>query len=392
MRFFLLSFFTVYSLVHVYVFLKAQAALSFSIRTGISLIIAMMVMVTAPILVRILENHQFYSSARLMSYTGYVWMGIIAIFFCVFLLLDLYHILISGLEFFVKTDLRRFILSPRLSFILTLIISLSISIYGYFEALAIKTEHIIVTSPKIPKNPVKLRIVQISDVHIGLIVRHNRLTRILKKVKESEPDILVATGDIVDGQINRLQGLAELFHEVQPKYGKYAIPGNHEYYAGFSQAMEFIRNAGFTVLRDESITIGGIITLVGSDDQTAERFNSSKRISEKELLSHVPQDKFILFLKHRPLVNYSSTPFFDLQLSGHTHKGQIFPFSLITNALYPTDGGILELPHQSFIYVSRGSGTWGPPIRFLSRPEVTVIDLVYDPEKTSISEARKGGR
>ena len=97
------------------------------------------------------------------------------------------------------------------------------------------------------------------------------------------------------------------------------------------------------------------------------------------MLSRLPQGRFILFLKHRPLVNRGSPGLFDLQLSGHVHRGQIFPFSILTKLYYPVHAGFSSLELGSRLYVSRGAGTWGPPIRFLSPPEITVIDLVHVP-------------
>jgi uncharacterized protein len=96
------------------------------------------------------------------------------------------------------------------------------------------------------------------------------------------------------------------------------------------------------------------------------------------LLEKLPRDKFIILMKHRPLVDEEAIVLFDLQLSGHVHKGQIFPFSLITGLYYPAQAGFEKLTDISSLYVSRGSGTWGPPIRFLSPPEVTVIELISD--------------
>jgi len=94
------------------------------------------------------------------------------------------------------------------------------------------------------------------------------------------------------------------------------------------------------------------------------------------LLKGLPKNRFTLFLKHQPIVSKESLDLFDLQLSGHTHKGQIFPFSLMTKLAYHMHTGLSELNQNTLLYVSRGSGTWGPPIRFLAPPEVTIIDLV----------------
>jgi predicted MPP superfamily phosphohydrolase len=103
-------------------------------------------------------------------------------------------------------------------------------------------------------------------------------------------------------------------------------------------------------------------------------------VSETELLSKLPREKFTILLKHRPLVDREALGLFDLQLSGHTHKGQIFPFNLVTMLYYPTHAGFLRLEGDASLYISRGSGTWGPPIRFLSPPEVTIIDLLSGAE------------
>jgi uncharacterized protein len=105
-------------------------------------------------------------------------------------------------------------------------------------------------------------------------------------------------------------------------------------------------------------------------------FKMEKAVSEKELLENLPRDRFTLFLKHQPRMEKSSSGLFNLQLSGHTHKGQIFPFTILVRLIFPTIAGDYDLGNGSLLHVSRGTGTWGPPIRFLAPPEVTVIELV----------------
>ncbi len=141
--------------------------------------------------------------------------------------------------------------------------------------------------------------------------------------------------------------------------------------------MHFTEKAGFRVLRGEALNIAGIITIAGVDDPTGKRDSLFRGTSERALLSGLPREKFTLLLKHMPVVDENAPGLFDLQLSGHTHKGQIFPFSLITRLFFQTYAGLVQLPNNSRLYVNRGSGTWGPPIRFLSPPEVTVIELVH---------------
>ena len=216
-----------------------------------------------------------------------------------------------------------------------------------------------------------------TDVHLGLIVREGRLQKILDKVKEAQPDILVSTGDLVDGQIDDLTGLAELLNEIHPPFGKFAVTGNHEFYAGLDQALRFTEKAGFTVLRGEARDVAGFVTIAGVDDPTARYFGAVRGAPEPRLLAGVPRERFALLLKHRPVMGEEALGLVDMQLSGHTHKGQIFTFNYLSKIFFPHDAGLVHLPGNSFLYVSRGSGTWGPPIRFLAPPEVTIITLVH---------------
>ena len=134
-------------------------------------------------------------------------------------------------------------------------LSAAITVYGYFQALDIQTTHLTLKSHKIPKEMGKLTIAQISDVHLGLIVGERRLERILAKVKAAEPDILVSTGDLVDGQPDNITDLAELFRNTKTKYGAFAVTGNHEYYAGLKRSLDFTQKAGFQLLRGEGVTV-----------------------------------------------------------------------------------------------------------------------------------------
>ncbi len=204
-------------------------------------------------------------------------------------------------------------------------------------------------------------------------MREGRLSRILKEVKKAGPDLFISTGDLVDSQINHLQGLTRLFQEIQPRYGKFAITGNHEFYAGLPQALDFTRQAGFTMLRGEGVTIEGFLNLAGVDDPAG---GAGTGLTEKELLSRFPRGWYTILLKHRPVIAPDSLGLFDLQISGHTHRGQIFPFVLLTRIFFPYYSGFFHLPGGALLYVSRGSGTWGPPIRFLTPPEVTIYDLL----------------
>ena len=374
---FLLSFLALYGGLNLYGFLKARRALSLGAGASLFLMIFMVIMVFVPLLVRFFERQGFETVSRFLAFIGYFWMGLLFLFVSASLIIDFYQLLVYVAGLIFHRNFAGISFSPRISFFIPLIVCFVIGLYGYFEAIRIKTEHVTIITPKIPKEASGLRIAQISDVHLGLIVREERLKRILNQVKISDPDILVSTGDLVDGQMDDLSKLAGMLREIKPRYGKFAVTGNHEFYAGLGPSLEFTRQADFTILRGEGVNVSGLINIAGVDDPADGQNNPSIKVSEKTLLSDFPHHYFTILLKHRPLLNKDAAGLFDLQLSGHTHKGQVFPMTLFTRLSFPHLAGMFNLQNNAHLYVSRGSGTWGPPIRFLSPPEVTIIQLVH---------------
>ena len=391
MSLFLLTFLLLYSSLHLYLFLKIKGAFALGMGMALVIVVFMVVMVAAPILVHVLERYRWEAFARLFSYVGYSWLGLIFLFCSCALIVDFYRLLIFAAGGLLRTDLSTITLSTRLAFFIPALVSMSIFTYGLFEAGAIRLEQVTITTPKVPREMGTFTICQISDVHLGLIVREERLTKIINLIKQARPDVLVSTGDLVDGQIDDMGGLARLLQAINPPYGKFAITGNHEFYAGLNQALRFTGQSGFTVLRGEAKAVAGFMTIAGVDDPAGKAFGLVPVPSEQALLAAVPRGRFTLLLKHRPVVDKKAENLFDLQLSGHTHKGQIFPFSLFvklstigSRTNFSSEAGLVHLGQRrqgrfrdSLLYVSRGTGTWGPPIRFLARPEVTIIKLVH---------------
>ena len=376
MSLFLLTFLLLYSGLHYYIFTKVRYAFTPGILPLLLVACFMLLMVITPLIVYTAGKHGWESFARLSAYIGYTWMGLAFLFFASSIVIDLYRLLIAVGGLVMKWELAS--PAPILQFLLPLIFCISAGTYGFFDAQNIRTERITIKTSKIPSEIGRFRIVQISDVHLGIIVREKRLSLILNEAKKADPDLFISTGDLVDGQIDHLVGLAELLQRIRARYGKFAITGNHEFYAGLPQALDFTRRAGFRVLRGEGLLIGGFLNLAGVDDPAGQSFGLVAGLPEKELLSAFPRDKFMLFLKHRPVVDQNSLGLFDLQISGHTHQGQIYPFTLLSRIFFPYNSGSFQLPGRALLYVSRGSGTWGPPIRFLAPPEVTVYELVHE--------------
>jgi len=377
MTLFLLIYFSIYGGVHLYAFLKLKRGFALGLPAYLILAIFMILMVVAPIVVRISERHGYETLARGLAYIGFTWMGLIFIFISVSFFFDIYKLLHFLAKMLIRSPLEDFTLSLRNFCTIAILVSFAVVIYGYFEALHIRTEHVNVKTCKIPEKIGRFRVVQISDVHLGLIVGESRLKRILRQVRDARPDILVSTGDLVDGQMDDLEMLTDMFQKISATYGKFAVTGNHEFYAGIDRALAFTEKAGFTVLRGEGLTVSNFLNVAGVDDPARKRYGPDREASEKALLEKMPREKFTLFLKHQPVISSESLGMFDLQLSGHTHKGQIFPFNLVTKIFYRMHTGLSKVDGNALLYVSRGSGTWGPPVRFLSPPEVTVIDITY---------------
>jgi predicted MPP superfamily phosphohydrolase len=378
MSFIFIFFFLSYGGIHYYFYCRLKEALHPSFPVALCILVFLALMVTAPVMVHAVGRWGLPLSSRIFAYFCYSWMAFIFFFFCLSLTFDFSRLVVYLAGRFLSRDMFFLLPSPICRFLLTLLISLGILTYGFFEAGNIRTEKVVIKSAKLPPSLKRIRIVQISDLHIGMIMRGERLKNIIAKVKEAQPDILVATGDLVDGETDGLFTECELFQNIRPRMGKFAVTGNHEFYAGIDRALNFTRKAGFTILRGEGATVNGLINMAGFDDMAVwgRNSNSSRVVSFKKALAVLPPEKFTLLLYHRPIIENNSLGAYDLQLSGHTHKGQIFPFSFLTGLIFPRQAGLFTFPEGSVLYVNRGGGTWGPPVRFLAPPEITVIDLV----------------
>lgn len=326
-------------------------------------------MIIAPLLVRYFDRTGLENPARALAWVSYSWMGAIFIAFSLFSLMAVWELLtLIGSRFWPwLTHLSLY--GATASGLLLLLVG-SACFYGVYEAGHVQIERVRIESGKLPPGSLPLKIALITDLHLGLIHRDEALAPIISRLLDLQPDLLLAGGDIVDAQISHLDSLAKLFERITPPLGKYAVTGNHEVYAGLNQALGFLYHSGFEVLRNRSVDLGPWLKLTGVDDP-------ARGVPPDETAAlGDPSERLTILLKHRPDVEDASLGRFDLQLSGHAHRGQIFPFNFLTGLKHPLQDGLHELRHGQYIYTSRGTGTWGPPMRILSPPEITLIELV----------------
>jgi len=372
---FLIFYFVAYGGAHLYFYFKLNKAFPLSRRATLTISVCLLSIFISPLVARNLESSGLDRVPEFLSSAGYLWMGLLFLFVTAAASMDSINCFVSIVRTLVNKT-KKTLINPRALFLTSALYTSMIGIYGYFEARNIRSEHLTINSSKIPPGVNRIRIVQISDVHIGQIVRETRIRDILERVSAAGPDLIVSTGDLVDGHQRHFRGIEKLFLEVRPKLGKYAVMGNHEYYVGIEKSIAFTKESGFKVLQDENFELGGLISITGIDDSRNREERTAHAAQEKKLLQAVPSGMFRLLLKHRPIVEKDSEGRFDLQLSGHVHKGQIFPFNFLTWMSFPVRAGLTNLEGGGLLYVSRGTGVWGPPIRFLAPPEITIIDLM----------------
>ena len=220
----------------------------------------------------------------------------------------------------------------------------------------------------------ELNIVVASDIHLGTIINRRWTKRIVEKINSLNADLVLLPGDIVDGDVEPVikQNLGEVLRTIKSKYGIFGITGNHEYIGGVEPAVKYISEHGIRELRDERIDIAGI-TIIGREDRSA----GKNRLSIIELAKGIDPSKPLIIMDHQPFkLDEAVSIGADLQLSGHTHHGQLWPLNFITKMVYELSFGYKK-KGNTHIYVSCGAGLWGPPVRLGSRPEIVQIKLKF---------------
>lgn len=256
----------------------------------------------------------------------------------------------------------------------------SFTAFGIYEA---RRRPAIVDVPvviaNLPESLQGFRIVQVTDVHAGLTVKRDFVETIVEMVNELNADLVAFTGDLADGSVENLREHVAPFAEMKARHGLYFITGNHEYYSGAEAWVKEAERLGFKVLLNEHDMIhqgNGKILLAGVTDYGGGQFLPSHVSSPSLAVEGAPTSDVKILLAHQPRSLYEALPHgFDLLITGHTHGGQFFPWNLVAALGQPYIEG-LHKHENTWIYVSKGTGYWGPPVRIAARSEITVLSLV----------------
>jgi predicted MPP superfamily phosphohydrolase len=260
------------------------------------------------------------------------------------------------------------------------VIALGLAGMGAATALgAIALARVKVPLRRLPKALSGFRIVQLSDVHIGPTLGRSWLARVVDEVNAADPDVVVITGDLVDGSVADLGADVAPLAKLKARHGVFFVTGNHEYYSGVEEWLAELERLGVRALRNERVSIGDgehSFDLAGVDDWSARRHGHGHGADLARAVAGRDPSRELVLLAHQPKqIDEAERHGVGLQLSGHTHGGQIFPWGLFVRLDQPYVAGLAR-QGDTHIYVSRGTGFWGPPMRVAAPPEISVIELM----------------
>jgi len=371
------TFFTVYGFTNFYIFIRGWQALQHLPGLRYYYLAGFLVLSLSFISGRFLERIWLSLLSDTLVWIGSFWLAAMLYFILFLVVIDLARLINHFAPFFhhLGDDYA------RLKFITALAVIGSVSLillFGFINAYSprIKTMELHIDKACSYDS---INVVVASDIHLGTIIGRRRFCNIVNKINQLQPDLVLLPGDIVDEDLAPVikKNLGEAITSIKPVLGVYAVTGNHEYIGGVEAAYQYLMNHQVLVLRDSTAQIKNCLYIVGREDRSISQFAGKKRKSLEALMANVDKSRPIILMDHQPLhLNEAVENGVDLQLSGHTHHGQLWPLNFITRAIYEISWGYEKIADTHF-YVSSGAGTWGPPIRTGNHPEIVHIILTF---------------
>ncbi len=316
-----------------------------------------------------------------ISFIMYTWMGIAALLVSVLLLSEPVRASVHGFAKLLSRPIdeaRRKFLSRTIAGSAG-VLTFGLAGSGAANALGeVAVRKVPVALRRLPAELTGLRIVQLTDVHVGPTIGRAWLAEIVGRVNALDPHVVVITGDLVDGSVEALREHVAPLADLRAKYGVYFVTGNHEYYSGVEAWTEELTRIGLRVLRNERVSIGegaASFDLAGVDDWTGGQHAQGHGPDMTKAMAGRDPSRELILLAHQPRQIFEAAAHgVGLQISGHTHGGQVFPVTMLVRLQQPFVAGLDKL-EDTQIYVSRGTGYWGPPMRVGAPAEITLLEL-----------------
>jgi uncharacterized protein len=364
-------------LVNYYIYIRGWQALPAGSRSRGIFTVVFFFLALSYLAGRIIENFWIGQPATFLIWVGSFWLAAMLYFFMILALIDLVRLANLALPVIPASWLNDIGKTRLMLFRGSITIVSLMIIFGHINTWYPVTNRLQVdlNGKNSEMNSVSLLLV--SDIHLGTLTSKNRIRKMVDKINALEPDIILLAGDILDEDVGPVihRDLGSAIKDLRAPLGVYGITGNHEYIGGVDEATDYLSSHGIHLIRDSVVKINNSFYLAGREDLAINQFTGRKRKNVEELLEMAGDDLPVILLDHQPFnLDRSAAAGADFQLSGHTHHGQLWPFNFITRAIYSISRGFGVIDGMK-VYVSNGVGTWGPPVRIGSRPEIVLIQV-----------------
>ncbi len=363
-------------LLHAYIGLRLLPALDIGttgIAVGILLLLSSSVLMPLGMLTRSFKRQPL---ADRIAWVAFLTMGLFSSFFVLTLLRD---VALLATRWWLAASTYAALVHN--SAVVVTAIAFLFTLIGFFNARrSARVVKVDIPIAGLPQALHGFSIAQISDVHVGPTIKRRYVDAIVNKVNALHADVIALTGDLVDGSVGQLKSHVEPFARLKARHGSYFVTGNHEYYSGERDWSREFTRLGMNVLKNQHVVLNhddGTVVLAGVTDYSAHHFDPQQRSDPSAALHGAPSNSGAkILLAHQPRsAAAASSAGFDLQLSGHTHGGQFWPWNLFVRFQQPFTAGLHRL-NRLWVYTSRGTGYWGPPKRVCAPSEITRIRLV----------------
>ncbi len=372
MKSFFVIVFLVYSLINAYIFLRGFQAIPSGFIPRLTYSILFILIAFSFIVAMIGRNTLPLGLLKVMYAVGTTWLACMMYFLLFFLFTDIIGLLNKWLHFLPENITSHF---RQIQVVLTSIVIVVMLIFGYYKFTHPSVNELDIKIDKKAGDKKKLRVVAISDIHLGLLIDKKRFSWYVNRINSLKPDVILIAGDIVDNSVRLLniEHLEEELNRLQAPLGIYSCLGNHEYISGIDESLEFLNKTKIKLLKDSVVNVDNSFWIIGRDDRSV-----TKRKSLKNLVAEVgDKTQPIFLLDHQPYyLDDAKINGVDLQFSGHTHNGQLWPGNLFVKRMYEVGHGYKQKDNLH-VYVSSGLTLWGPLFRIGTESEITVFNVKF---------------